>query len=244
MKVLLQAAVCAVSLASFALSDAWAGDMKLLIHDGRVTLEARDVTVRQILAEWARVGQTNIVNGDKVQGGTVTLQLVNVPERQALDILLRSVGGYMAAPRSVAAPATSSYDRILVLAKTTPLATRTGSTPSAPPAANPALSAQPATIDPAADDDVGRMNQMNQGIGSPAYVNPQDTQRQVRPYPGPQPGPGQPFTPAENLTPPTTPQKPVNPLGVPAGTSPVPGVIVQPADPAQQKPPLPQPVTF
>lgn len=244
MKVLLQAAVCAVSLASFALSDAWAGDMKLLIHDGRVTLEARDVTVRQILAEWARVGQTNIVNGDKVQGGTVTLQLVNVPERQALDILLRSVGGYMAAPRSVAAPATSSYDRILVLAKTTPLATRTSSAPSAPPTTRPAFSTQSAPKDPTMEDDVDQVNQMNQGMGSPVNVNPQDMQQQVRPYPGPQPGPGQPLNPAQNLTPLTTPQKPVNPLGVPVGTSPVPGVIIQPAEPAQQKPPFPQPVTF
>lgn len=92
-----------------------AGDLKLEIKDGRVTLVARDVTVRQILAEWARVGQTKVVNGDRVPGGPVTLQLVDVPERQALDVLLRSVTGYLAAPRRQAVADASQYDRILVV---------------------------------------------------------------------------------------------------------------------------------
>ena len=38
----------------------------LSIHDGRVTLDAQDVTVRQILTEWARVGKTRIVNGERI----------------------------------------------------------------------------------------------------------------------------------------------------------------------------------
>ena len=43
--------------------------------NGRVTLVAKDVTVREILAEWARVGQTRIVNAEKLTGGPVTLEL-------------------------------------------------------------------------------------------------------------------------------------------------------------------------
>ena len=38
------------------------------MKDGRVTLAANGATVREILAEWARVGQTRIVNGERVTG--------------------------------------------------------------------------------------------------------------------------------------------------------------------------------
>jgi len=72
--------------------------------------------VRQILTEWARIGGTKVVGGDKVTG-VVTLKLVNVSERQALDIVLRNVAGFMAAPRQAsAAPGASDFDRILILA--------------------------------------------------------------------------------------------------------------------------------
>ena len=77
-----------------------AADVQLTIQDGRVSLIAKDATVRQILAEWARVGQTKIVNADRIAGGPLTLELTNVPEQQALDVLLRSVSGYSLAPRA------------------------------------------------------------------------------------------------------------------------------------------------
>ena len=70
------------------------------MHDGRVSIVAKDATLRQILAEWAKVGQTKILNGDRVPGGPLTLQLNNVPEAQALDTLLRTVSGYLASPRA------------------------------------------------------------------------------------------------------------------------------------------------
>jgi hypothetical protein len=90
-------------------------EVQLAIRDGRVTLVATDATVRQILTEWARVGQTRIVNVDRIPGGPVTLELTGVPEAEALDLLLRSVTGYMAAQRPVVAANQSRYDRILVL---------------------------------------------------------------------------------------------------------------------------------
>jgi hypothetical protein len=102
------------------LSTAQADEVHLIIRDGHVDLDARDATVRQILAEWARVGQTRIVNGEGVTGGPVTLQLSNVPEAQALEILLRSVSGYMTAPRPVDVSNASRFDRILVMPTSTP----------------------------------------------------------------------------------------------------------------------------
>ena len=63
------------------------------MHDGRVTVVAKDATVRQILTEWARVGQTKIVNVERIPGGPISIELTDVPEAQALDVLLRSVSG-------------------------------------------------------------------------------------------------------------------------------------------------------
>src|SRR5262249_21251759 len=48
-----------------------AGELKLTIANGRVTLIAQDVQVKQILAEWTRVGGTQIVGGDKLNGQNV-----------------------------------------------------------------------------------------------------------------------------------------------------------------------------
>jgi hypothetical protein len=101
-----------------ALPPAASAEVQLAIQNGRVTLVATDATVRQILTEWARVGQTRIVNVEQIPGGPLTLQLTGVAESEALDLLLRSVTGYMAATRSVPAPNLSRYDRILVLPTT------------------------------------------------------------------------------------------------------------------------------
>ena len=90
-------------------------DVKLTIGNGRVTLVAKDVTVRQILTEWARIGQTKIINLERIPGGPVSIELNNVPEAQALDVLLRSVAGYLAAPRPVDVANLSHFDRIVVM---------------------------------------------------------------------------------------------------------------------------------
>src|SRR6266576_6222775 len=91
-KALAGSALCMLLVASTA-----SAEVQLSIHDGRVTLVATNVTVRQILTEWARVGQTKIVNVERIPGGPLTLQFANVPEQEALDILLRAVTGYLAA---------------------------------------------------------------------------------------------------------------------------------------------------
>lgn len=87
----------------------------LQFEGGRVSLSAQNVPVRMILNEWARVGGTAVVNADKVAQGPVTIEFVGVPERQALDILLRNVAGYVLGPRPSGAIGASSFDRILIL---------------------------------------------------------------------------------------------------------------------------------
>ena len=109
--------VAAILAALGVAGPASAGPLEILFDNGRVTVRATDVTLRQILQEWARQGQTRITGLEKLAGVPVTIELVDVPERQAIEILLRSVAGYMAAPRVAAAAATqSSYDRLMILA--------------------------------------------------------------------------------------------------------------------------------
>ena len=90
--------------------------LKLTMQDGRVTLIADNVPLRQILQEWARIGQATVVNAEKLTGPPITIQLVNTPEREVLDILLRSAAGYIAAPRPTLVAGASVYDRVTIMA--------------------------------------------------------------------------------------------------------------------------------
>ena len=94
---------------------AGAGEFELTIRQGRVTLVAQNAPIQDILAEWARIGQTKIVNGEKLTGSPLTLQLIDVPEEQALETLLRSASGYVVAPRATPIPGASRFDRIFIL---------------------------------------------------------------------------------------------------------------------------------
>lgn len=101
-----------------------AQQLTLTFNNGLVTVDAAAVPVRAILNEWAKLGGTKVVGVERVSGTPLTVKLIDVPESQALEVILRSVAGYMAAPRSTGEGA-SMYDRILVMA-----------TSSAPPAAS------------------------------------------------------------------------------------------------------------
>ncbi len=134
-RVLIVAACLAVALPTAAR----AGEVRLSMQGGHVTLVARDATVRQILTEWARVGKTRIVNMERVPGGPVSLEFRDVPESQALATILRTVGGYMAAPRHTADATLSRFDRIVVMPTLAPAAPATASAAvsrPAPPAPN------------------------------------------------------------------------------------------------------------
>jgi hypothetical protein len=121
-------------------------ELVITMHDGLVSVNAKDVTLRQIMAEWAKVGQTKVVNADGIAGGPITITLVDVPEEQALATLLRSVSGYLAAPRPTVVKNASRYDRILVVP--------TAATPArAATAALPPAFPQPRVQAPQSNDD-------------------------------------------------------------------------------------------
>jgi hypothetical protein len=141
--------IAALGLVVAAAWPANAQQVNLKISDGRVSLDATNVPTRVILAEWARIGGTKIVGAEKIGGVPLTLKLVDMPERQALDIILRNVAGFIAAPRRVADANASSYDRILIMASST----------VAPPAAPAANAGRPGAGAPGMNGNQG--NAMN-----------------------------------------------------------------------------------
>ena len=122
-----------------------AGELTLTIRNGLVTINADDVPLSTIMAEWARVGQTKIVNGEKMMT-RVSLNLVDVPERRALDVLLRSASGFMASERRLASAGASVFDSIMILPTSTPPAYSPIASP--PPTFVPRPVAQPAVPQP------------------------------------------------------------------------------------------------
>ncbi len=143
--------VFALAAVGVAASTATAGELSVKIANGRATIIAKDVPVRQILAEWAKVGETKILHGEKVPGGPVTLELIDVPEKEALDVLLRTAAGYIAAPRPANLPGASQFDRVIVLATSRAPAATTSVTP--PPFGNRAGVQMPPQVQQPTDDD-------------------------------------------------------------------------------------------
>jgi hypothetical protein len=210
---LLLFAVAAAGVAS----PAAAGELTVKMADGLVTVIAKDVPLRQILAEWARVGDTRMVNAEKLGGTPLTLELVGVPEKEALDILLRSAAGYMTASRPAGLPGASVYDRVIILATSRPPA----NTPVPPPQTFRPAVQQQLPPQPPPDDDDGEPQ--DQGpMPPPGIQNP------GMPFPGPTPA-----TPGMNpgAVPPNMPQAPL--------TSPRPGMLPQPMQPGPTNPYIP-----
>jgi hypothetical protein len=209
-------ALAALVLTSSAAS---AGDLRLSIANGRVTLVAQDVTIKQILDEWQRVGQTVVVGAERLPGQPITIELHDVAEGRALESLLRSASGYIAKPRG-SLPGASAYDRIMIMPTSRPPALS-----AAPPpfAARP----QPQVIMPNVIDD----DEPNPAVAPPGSVLP--------PFPGQppmQPGGAQPGAQPGMQQPPMTAPRPGQ-LPAPAAAPGFPGNPYQPNNPGAVRPP-------
>lgn len=195
--------VCLTVLALFLALPASAQQLSLDIRDGLVTMSANNVPVRQILAEWARVGGTKVVGAERVAGAPLTLSLEGVPEGKALDIVLRGAAGYMAAARAERGTGRSMYDRIMVLATSTPpgggaaATTAAGNRPAAnrfgvPPAVEPADAADTGASDVAdVVPDQTQVNPFANAFGQPGVATPFGQPGQANPFG--QPVQGNPF---------------------------------------------------
>ena len=207
-------------------------DVQLTMQNGRVSLVATNATVRQILAEWAKVGQTKIVNGERVAGGPVTLQLTDVPEREALDVVLRSVSGYVAAPRAVPVANASHFDRIIVMpTSAAPPAQAVRGMPPAmyPQPVSPFLAQQRQAQEDAEEE---QAQPGAQPFNRPGMFNPYPQPQIVNPQLGVQPAQG-PLVLPQAGAPPSTTGSPASPFG---GVS-VPGMIAPQPQPQPPGPP-------
>ena len=226
-------------------------DVQLTMQNGRVTIVAKDASVRQILTEWARVGQTKIVNVERVPGGPMTIELRNVPEAQALEVLLRTLSGYITAPRAADASNLSQFDRIIIM----PTIASARPAAAAPPPAvfqqPPQFTPQAPVVDDDADEERPAPTVAMPPAGPGGYVVPQaptampGTNRgpvfnsaprgpEIAPqgtYPGMPPGGGLPVQQQNPNQAPVPTPSPTSPFGGVA----VPGMIVAPP-PGQQQP--------
>jgi len=199
------------------------------IANGTVSVSAQDATIREILNEWARVGQTRIVNIERVSGPPISIELTNVPEAQALDTLLRAVSGYLAAPRASVVANASAYDRIFILPTSTGTPARPGPAAAPGPQAFAPPPFQPPQDDQSSDDEPQQR---------PAPSVPQNPPRGPAFNTFPR-GPVQLLQQPPQPQPPASPQD-VQPNGFPTGAAGVstPGMVVpSPQQPGQ--PPTP-----
>jgi hypothetical protein len=214
--------VAAIASGVVLLASSASADVKLTITNGHVTLSAKDATIRQILTEWARVGQTTFVNADKISGAPVTLELADVSEELALDVILRSVSGYLAAPRASTIANASRYDRVLVM----PTSVGTKASAAPPPTfQQPQFNPQP--LDD--DDDDGPQGRPG-GVMPNGGFAPGAPARRGPIYngfpPGQGPNPNLPNAPAPVQAPvPTPPQGVITSPVIPGGVS-IPGMVV------------------
>ena len=198
--------------------------VQLTIRDGRVWLTAERATIGQILAEWERVGGTHIVNGERVPGGPQTLALDGVTEQEALDVLLRSAGGFVAVARTVGPggdeASASHFSRVVVAGGTQSASLNTRPAPASPPAT---FAPQSSPVQPGVASAGGGMRI----IGPDGQPVPDDQDENTpRPINGSMP-PG--FSPQPEAPP--TVQRPATPAGwptIPPGVS-TPGMMPPPA---------------
>ena len=108
---------CAVILLGCAASSA-AQTVSLQFNNGNVTVNVQNASLRTILTEWARLGGTRIVNHERLGGAPVTLELTNVPEQRALDILLRTAAGYVLTARQGSGGGASMIGGLVILPTT------------------------------------------------------------------------------------------------------------------------------
>jgi glucosyl-dolichyl phosphate glucuronosyltransferase len=127
----------AVSIAAIGAIEAAAPRLQLTFADGHVSLSAHGVTVQQVLREWERVGRTQVDHAEAVPAALIDLDLKDVPEEEALGVLLRSAGGFLATPTSAPSEMTSQFGRIVIVPPVAPLRepfrTATAQSPAPPP---------------------------------------------------------------------------------------------------------------
>jgi hypothetical protein len=107
--------------------------LRLSFHDdGTVTLVATNVTPREILNEWARLGGSRVVNAEQLRGGPITVQFENRPQIEVLQSVLRSAAGIILGPRRAGGPGASSFESVYILVSSSPTTSSAFASPTSP----------------------------------------------------------------------------------------------------------------
>ncbi len=200
-----------------------ADDLALSFHAGRVTVVAAAVPLVTILDEWARLGDTRFVAAHALPARPVSVRMVDVPEREALRVLLRAAGGYIAESRSAWQPGVSAFERVLIMTggRRRPTPARAGpdrfQAPAPRPARPLAMPAPPgAGVAPDDDEEEDELDDLEllESLRR-RYESAAEPAGDMRPTFFPLPPPGATTVPGPQ-------------------TAPQPGLIMQPADPAPQ----------
>jgi len=103
--------------------------LELSFSNGTVALDAQNVSVREVVAEWQRRGGCQFVHADQLPAAPVALQLpAGTPELDALDSLFRALAtpttgyGYIVAASTDHAADKSSCGAVYILATSRPSA--------------------------------------------------------------------------------------------------------------------------
>jgi hypothetical protein len=181
--------------------------------DGNVNLAARNVTVREVLAEWARQCGCYIVNADRLPGGPMPMliQFEHQPQGLVLESLLRQAAGYALTPQRAESRSISNFETIYILATSSPTQGAYIPPPSAPVMSMPTPGSPDDEIPPV-------IPQGPQGVPRPEF-----------PPPGTMPGnlPVPSSAPAPTSRPGGTPTTfvPIVPVGTPQSSAPAPGSV-------------------
>jgi hypothetical protein len=90
--------------------------LRLALAAGRVSISADRVSLAEILAEYSRIGGVRIEAPAGFSAVPVSIELSNVPERQAFETLLRGVAGFVVVPAPVDGRMTSSeFARVVIV---------------------------------------------------------------------------------------------------------------------------------
>jgi hypothetical protein len=131
------AALLVLCLAQGAQTRGQTGGPLLVVEYGStgVTVVAKAVSLRRVVGEWARIGGVRVVNPEHIPEAPVTVELRDVPEAVAVDVLLRGLPGYFLQQRPPDAAGHSAFDRLVVagtLALRSPAAAGAGRMPGTP----------------------------------------------------------------------------------------------------------------
>lgn len=139
-------AICVSGVLVAALATGWsiapqaqtptAGHLELKFNNGKVTLIAQGVSVREIMAEWARDCGCLVQGTDRLPpGSTLPVEFDDQPEAVVLESLLRGAGGYLLGPKAPDSHGASMYGSVTVFPVVKGIDAPSYSTSSSPVAA-------------------------------------------------------------------------------------------------------------